>query len=191
MGITTNNSVNEFDGLLIGTSREGMYSLVDWLHTTDFYTAPASTRYHGASECGLLYHSLMVHDCAVTISSKLGCEGLWGRIDSITIAALLHDICKANCYSVYQKNVKKDGVWVQEDAYKFDEQFCFGGHGSKSVYLAQQFIKLTQEEATAINCHMGFTNADNINAISSAYQNCPLAWLIHMADEMATFIYKT
>ena len=184
------NGVKEFDGLLLGTSREGMYSLVDWLHSTDFYTAPASTKYHGASEHGLLYHSLVVHDCAVNMYHNLYSEQAWGRLDSIIIAALLHDICKANCYSVYQKNVKKDGIWVQEDAYKFDEQFCFGGHGSKSVYLAQQFIKLTSEEATAINCHMGFTNADNNNAIASAYQNCPLAWLIHVADEMATFIYK-
>ena len=185
------NAVNEFDALLKGTSREGMYSLVDWLHTTDFYTAPASTKYHGACERGLLYHSLVVHDCAVTMYNKLYSTEGWGSIASVIIASLLHDICKANCYSVYQKNVKKDGIWVQEDAYKFDEQFCFGGHGSKSVYLAQQFIELTPEEATAINCHMGFTNADNINAISNAYQNCPLAWLIHVADEMATFIYKT
>lgn len=182
-------SANEFDLLLLGTKRPGMEDLLEWLHSTDFYEAPASTKYHGACPKGLIYHSLGVYDCAEKITTMLSdVSYVTYTKDELIIASLLHDICKANCYTVYQKNVKKDGIWVQEDAYKFDEQFCFGGHGSKSVYLAQRYITLTMQEATAINCHMGFTDSNNLSAISNAYNKCHLAWVIHMADEMSTFI---
>lgn len=189
-------SANEFDNLLRSTKRPGVDNLIDWLHSTDFYTAPASTRFHGCESKGLLYHSLAVYDCAVSVSLSIA-----SIVDKpiteeeLKISALLHDICKADVYEEYMKNVKRtndDGTyeWVQEPAYKFNEKFCYGGHGSKSVYLAQRYIELTPEEATAINCHMGFVNADNISAISSAYEKCPLAWVIHVADEMATFMCK-
>jgi len=182
-------SSEEFDSLLRSTRKPCIDDLINWLHTTDFYEAPASTRFHGAYPKGLIYHSLAVHDCAVKIS-KVVDDFIAPDYtqDELKIASLLHDICKANTYSVYQKNVKKDGEWVQEDAYKFDEQFCFGGHGSKSVYLAQNYIRLTNNEAAAINCHMGFTDYSNIQAISNAYSKTPLAWIVHVADEMATFI---
>ena len=184
-----NTSANEFDAILLRTNRPGMSDLLEWLHSTDFYEAPASTKYHGAVPKGLIYHSLGVYDCAEKITNMLADVSYVNYTkDELAIASLLHDICKANCYTVYQKNVKKDGVWVQEDAYKFDEQFCFGGHGSKSVYLAQRYITLTMQEATAINCHMGFTDSNNLSAISNAYNKCHLAWVIHMADEMSTFI---
>lgn len=184
-----NTSANEFDAILLRTNRPGMSDLLEWLHSTDFYEAPASTKYHGAVPKGLIYHSLGVHDCAEKITNMLADVSYINYTkDELAIASLLHDICKANCYTVYQKNVKKDGVWVQEDAYKFDEQLCFGGHGSKSVYLAQRYITLTTQEAIAINCHMGFTDSNNLSAISNAYQKCHLAWVLHVADEMSTFI---
>lgn len=184
-----NTSANEFDAILLRTNRPGMSDLLEWLHSTDFYEAPASTKYHGAVPKGLIYHSLGVHDCAEKITKMLAdvCYINYTK-EELAIASLLHDICKANCYTVYQKNVKKDGVWVQEDAYKFDEQFCFGGHGSKSVYLAQHYITLTDQEAVAINCHMGLTDSNNLSAISNAYQRYHLAWVLHVADEMSTFI---
>ena len=190
------NGTDGFDSLLLSTKRPGISNLISWLHTTDFYTAPASTKFHGCEERGVLYHSLTVYDCAKDIEGSLISANIKIPYDSIVIAALLHDICKANCYETYLKNVKvtnEDGTfqWVQETAYKFDETFHYGGHGSKSVYLAQKYIDLTNAEAVAINCHMGFADVKNPSPISDAYSAYPLAWLIHVADEMSTFIFNT
>ena len=190
------NSAEGFDNLLLSTGRKGISNLISWLHTTDFYTAPASTKYHGCEERGLIYHSLTVYDCAKDLEGSLINADIKIPCDNIVIAALLHDICKANCYEPYLKNVKvtnEDGtfLWTQETAYKFNEVFHYGGHGSKSVYLASKYINLTDAEAVAINCHMGFSNEKNISSIAEAFTAYPLAWLIHVADEMSTFIYCT
>lgn len=188
------NSKESFDELLISTKREGIEDLIKWLHETDFYHAPASTKFHGSCERGLIIHSLSVLDCAIALNKALG---LGVNHDSVIICALLHDICKADCYEVSTRNKKitdpETGAyeWVQEPFYIFHEQFPFGGHGSKSVYLAQRYIKLTHEEAVAINCHMGLTDPTNNRAISEAYKQYSLAWLIHAADELSTFIYDT
>lgn len=74
--------------------------------------------------------------------------------------------------------------------YTIEEQFLFGGHGSKSVFLTERHMHLTDEEAMAINCHMGFTGGDDrmTRTISEVYRTCPLAWVIHVADEAATFL---
>lgn len=186
------NSRESFDEILMSTKREGMENLLKWLHETDFYTAPASTKYHGSCERGLILHSLSVLDCAIVLNKSLG---LCLNHESVIITALLHDICKADCYEVSTRNKKvidpETGAydWIQEPFYIFHERFCFGGHGSKSVYLAQKFINLTPEEAAAINCHMGLTDPSNNRAVSEAYKQYPLAWLIHAADELSTFIY--
>ena len=182
-----------FDNILLSTKRPNIESLIDWLHDTDFYTAPASTRFHGVCERGLIMHSLTVFDCAIVMNKFMG-FGIPN--DSITISALLHDICKANTYTIDYKNVKRidtetgNWEWIKEPYYKFDEKFPYGGHGSKSVYLASKYIDLRPEEAVAINCHMGFSDTQNTSAISKAYETYKLAWLIHVADEAATFIYK-
>lgn len=188
------NSKESFDELLISTKREGIEDLLKWLHETDFYYAPASTKFHGCCERGLIIHSLSVLDCAITLNKSLG---LGINHDSVIICSLLHDICKADCYEISTRNKKvtdpETGAyeWVQEPFYVFKEQFPFGGHGSKSVYLAQRFINLTPEEATSINCHMGLTDSSTSRSVAEAYKQYPLAWLIHAADELSTFIYDT
>lgn len=187
------NSNESFDNILLSTGRANIESLINWLHTTDFYTAPASSKFHGACERGLIIHSLTVFDSATVMNRFLG---LGCPDDSIAISALLHDVCKAHTYTIDFKNVKKTDPdtgnyeWVKEPYYKFDEKFPFGGHGSKSVYLVSKHIDLRPEEGVAINCHMGFSDTTNISSISKAYETYKLAWLIHAADEMATFIYK-
>ena len=110
--------------------------------------------------------------------------------ESLAVAALFHDVCKVNLYKVDKRNQKIDGVWREVPVYVIEEKFHFGGHGSKSVFLVQQFMKLTTEEAAAINCHMGFSDgsATTVRDVSSAYQQFPLAWLTHVADEAATFL---
>jgi hypothetical protein len=91
---------------------------------------------------------------------------------------------------MYEKETRyrkdENGKWEPYEAYTHNEKLHYGGHGSKSVFILQNFIKLTPEEAVAINCHMGSWE-DNPN-IGPAFEHCPLAWLLHVADESATFI---
>jgi hypothetical protein len=171
--------------------RDGIGDLMEWLRGSDFYTAPASTRYHGAFEGGLLDHSLAVHDQLEFLSHMY--EGQVGELDpeSVAICALFHDLCKVGSYKI-EMRWRKDAQnrWEQYPTYKFDEDFPFGGHGSKSVYLIQHFMRLQPEEAAAINCHMGAFDMSSYSKPSAAFSTYPLAWLLHVADEAATHIDK-
>ena len=178
-----------FIELLKATNREGIDNLLDFLDKTDFYTAPASTRFHNAFEGGLLAHSLNVYDCLKDLT-----KGKWAD-DTIAIVALLHDICKVNQYKVDYRNKKNDdGVWVKEDLNVIGENFTTDdlmplGHGEKSVMLISEFIKLTKEELYAIRWHMGgYEPKENYSYIAKAYEKYPLAVYTHMADLMATYI---
>lgn len=163
--------------------RPGIDDLMQWLANSDFYTAPASTRYHESFEGGLALHSLNVLHHLVKLNEHYG-TGY--DIETLTIVALFHDICKVGCYKTSMRNVKDDvtGVWSKVPYYTFDEQFKFGGHGSKSVFLLQNFMKLTPDEAVAINCHMGVENAKW--EVLEAHRACPLAFLLHTADMAST-----
>ena len=165
--------------------REGVEDLMAWLGGTDLYVAPASSRYHGAYEGGLVEHLLDVHAELRRLNEAYG---FGFSEESMAVAALFHDLCKVNCYRADTRNVKDDhGVWHKVPCYRFDEGFRFGGHGSKSVYLAQTFINLTPDEATAINCHMGQFDATTYSNVSAAFEACPLAWALHVADEASTY----
>lgn len=168
--------------------RPGMDKLLAWLERSDFYTAPASSKYHLSVEGGLLAHSLNVYDemkrlCNVYEQYTCVSE------ESIAIMALFHDLCKVNFYKQDTRNVKRDGVWVSVPFYTIEEKFPFGGHGSKSMFIAQQFIQLTPEEACGINCHMGLSEHER--SIGAAYEMQPSAWLLHVADEAATFLIES
>lgn len=112
--------------------------------------------------------------------------------ESLAIATLFHDLCKVNLYKMDKRNQKINGEWQEVPYYVIDEKFHFGGHGSKSVFLIQQFMKLTTEEAAAINCHMGFSdgNPNAVRDVGNAYHQFPLAWIVHVADEAATFLLE-
>lgn len=162
-----------------------MDEFLKWLDENGFYTCPASARYHGAYPGGLLKHSLNVYDelkrlLAVYPEIKVDEE-------SVVIASLFHDVCKVGLYVTEKRNRKTEsGQWESYDAYTIKERFCFGGHGSKSVFLVQHFIKLTPEEAVAINCHMSCWNGDT--KVGDAFEQFPFAWLLHVADESATYL---
>ncbi len=165
--------------------REGIDRLIEWLNQSDFFTAPASSRFHNSFEGGLLDHSLNVYDALCELY-RLYVD----RLDpiseeSIAITALFHDLCKVNFYKQDTRNVKVEGVWTTVPFFSIDEKFPFGGHGSKSVFLAERFIRLTPEEAVAINCHMGFSDNEHVG---SSFERFPLALLLNMADSIATFI---
>ena len=170
--------------------RPGADKLFAWLETTDFFTAPASTRFHGNYKGGLCEHSIHVWEELIRLL-RLYPE-VKTNAETAAIVTLLHDLCKIGCYKVELRNKKENGVWRSVPTYVFDEDFSYGGHGSKSVFLAQKYINLTEEEAVAINCHMGFSDRSPGDfGIGSAYGKYPLAWLVHVADESATYIRET
>ncbi len=173
-------------------SRDGADKLLEWLETTDFFTAPASTKFHSAVEGGLCAHSLNVYNRFLTLVKCEFGEDWQKHIsqESVTIIALLHDICKVNTYKVDYKNVKVDGVWTQQPYYMVDDQLPYG-HGEKSVYIINGFLRLTREEAMAINWHMGGFDMrvrGGSYSISDAYYKYPISVLFHIADLMATYL---
>lgn len=169
-------------------SRDGIDELMDWIDRTDFYTAPASTKYHGACEGGLVLHSLNVYCQLKKLCSVYDVEA---TDESIAIVALFHDICKIGLYKT-EMRWRKDAndKWEQYSTYKRDEDFAYGGHGSKSVYLLMYYMKLTPWEASAINCHMGQYDASPYSNPSEVYTVNHLAWLLHVADEAATYLLE-
>lgn len=166
--------------------RDGIGDFTKWLLETDFLIAPASTKYHGAEKGGLLRHSLNVYKNLLFLA-----RGRNYSVDTIKIVSLFHDICKANFYTVSKRNVKNEitGKWEKQDYYTFDEQFPYGSHGGKSVYLLLSHgLKLTDEEAVAINNHMGGWDVTNYHNPSKAFEKYPLAVYLHIADMMATYL---
>ena len=170
--------------------RDGSDELLNWLCETDFFTAPASTRFHGDFEGGLVVHSVNVWEELVRLLKAY--PEVRVTAETAAIVSLLHDLCKIGCYKVELRNVKENNVWVKRPVYVFKEDFCYGGHGSKSVFLAQKFMPLTEQEAVAINCHMGFADrTPGDYSLGGAYEQHPLAWLLHVADESATFMRES
>ena len=163
--------------------REGADDLLKWLKSTDFFTAPGSTRYHDCYAGGLADHSARTFN-ELTRLAKAYPE-VKVSAETAAIVTLLHDVCKAGCYKTEIRNRKNEfGQWEKYPVYTFKEDFAFGGHGSKSVYLIQKFMKLTDEEAVCINCHMGIENGNF--SVSDAYRAYPLAFLVHTADMAST-----
>ena len=170
--------------------QEVSQELLDWLDKkTDFFTAPASTRFHGACEGGLCMHSLNVYHA---LHDSFFTEG--ESEESYAICALLHDLCKANYYKLGTRNVKNEatGQWEKAPFYSVEDLFPYG-HGEKSVFLIERFMKLKVEEAVAIRWHMGgFDDAarGGCFAISEAYDKYPLAVKLHIADLQATYLME-
>ncbi len=165
--------------------RHGAKELLDWLCKTDFFTAPASTKYHCACTNGLVMHSLSVYD--VLLEKHFDEET--DSLESFTICALLHDLCKAQFYKVSTRNVKNEetGNWEKVPFYSVDDVFPYG-HGEKSVFLIERFMKLRIEEAMAIRWHMGGFDDGGGFTISVAYQKYPLAVKLHLADLESTYL---
>ncbi len=173
--------------------RQGADSVLAWLEDSDFFTAPASTRFHLAEETGLLQHSINVYK---QLRNELWLyekkTGEKYSLESIAIVALLHDICKANFYKKDYRNVKNDkGVWEKAPYYTVDDTLPYG-HGEKSaIILLQLGLKLTAEEVAAIRWHMGgFDDAvkGGSYAMGSAYEKYPLAVFLNIADMKATYL---
>ena len=176
-------------------TREGADKLLEFLQKSDFFTAPASTRYHGAYEGGLLQHSLNVYDCLVDILNRPRVKELYGieySDESIAIAGLLHDICKVNFYKTSFRNVKDEtGKWVSAPYFTIEDSLPYG-HGEKSVYMISGYMRLTRDEAFAIRYHMGFSDATDAgkNNVGRALEMFPLAFATCCADMEAAFLVE-
>ena len=180
----------QFIELLKSTNREGIEDLINFLEKTDFFEAPASTRFHGDYKGGLIEHSIKVYEI---VKEKVKNASIEMSVpeDTVIITALLHDICKANFYKVDYRNAKNElGVWEKVPYYTVDDQIPYG-HGEKSVMMISEYIKLTPEEKYAIRWHMGFTEPKELySTIGSAYKKYPLALLLFEADLEATYFYN-
>ena len=168
--------------------REGPDRLLEWLQTTYFFTAPASTRYHCACPSGLVQHSVNVYE--VMMEKHFDPET--DSAESFALCALLHDVCKAQFYKISTRNVKneKTGQWEKVPYYTIEDAFPYG-HGEKSVFLIERFVRLKPAEATAIRWHMGgFDDAARGGnfSISVAYDKYPIAVKLHLADLEATYL---
>ncbi len=168
--------------------RDGSQNLLEWMKKTDFFTTPASTKYHGACEFGLVMHSISVYR---TMMEK-HFDPEHDSAESFAVCALLHDLCKAQFYKTSTRNVKNDetGQWEKKPFYTVDDAFPFG-HGEKSVFLIERFMRLKTAEAIAIRWHMGgFDEAARGGsfAISHAYEKYPLAVKLHLADLESTYL---
>lgn len=174
--------------------REGAEDLLRFLlsESSDFFTAPASTRYHGAEVGGLCRHSLNVYDCLCDQLARPRMKNLYGihySEESIAISALLHDLCKINFYRVESRNVKKNGVWQAVPYYTIDDRLPYG-HGEKSVYIISGFMRLTRDEAFAIRYHMGFSGPEDNGTIGKALEMFPLAFALCVADMEAAYFME-
>ncbi len=173
--------------LLSSINRDGIKDVLNFMEKSDFYTAPASTRFHGAYEGGLLEHSLKVYEI---LKKKIADHEMDVPEDTVKIVALLHDICKSNFYKVDYRNAKNErGDWEKVPYYTIDDTIPYG-HGEKSVMMITEYMKLTNEEKYAIRWHMGFTEPKEVySTIGAAYKKYPLALMLFEADLEATYIY--
>ncbi len=170
-------------------NRDGLEDLLSWLQTTDFFDAPASSKFHSAEAGGLCFHSINVYKRLLALATAEFGENKVNK-ESVAIIALFHDVCKCCFYKTEFRNVKENGEWVQKPFFAIDDQLPYG-HGEKSVYMVNGYLRLTREEALAINWHMGGFDArvkGGDMSLANAFYKYPLAMLTHVSDILATYL---
>lgn len=177
--------------------RDGADRLLSFLLSShsDFFSAPASSRYHGAYVGGLVDHSLNVYDCLKDYLARPRVQEVYDlknySEETIAIVALLHDLCKINCYHPSFRNVKNDaGIWEKVPTFEFRDEIPYG-HGEKSVYIISGYMRLSREEAFAIRYHMGFSGTEDTRNVGAAFEKFPLAFALSTADMEATYFLES
>ena len=198
-----NENKDRYISLLKTVQRDGIDDLIEYLSSqSDFFLAPASTKYHGNFKGGLCAHCLHVYDILKDLVEKHGADI---SDESIIVSALLHDMQKINYYepTSFNKKVyspsgsKQDDTgrfdWVSVPGYKViddDKKFVYGNHEETCEYIARQFIFLTVDESAAILHHMGGLGYDSIKeGLNAVYNRYPLALFLHVADSIAAQFY--
>lgn len=177
-------------------TRDGADRLLSHLLSpaSDFFTAPASTRFHGSYEGGLCEHSVNVYECLKEYLERDRVRELYGieaSAETVAVVALLHDLCKMNFYKKSFRNVKdENGAWNRVPTFEIDDKLPYG-HGEKSVYIISGFMRLSREEAFAIRYHMGFSGNEDPRNVGSAFEMFPLAFALSTADMEATYFLES
>lgn len=208
--------VRQFEKLFSGIKRQGADKLLEFIRKSDFYTAPASTKYHCNYKGGLLEHSMNVYrrladkatDESSIFYSDLNSDQING--ESLLIIGLLHDICKTYYYITEFKNQKTydkekvknaegwqvkhdsngDFIWETVPAFTVDDKIPYG-HGEKSVMMIEEYMKLRPVERYAIRWHMGFTDPkESWGTLGQAISKYPVILATMEADLEATYILE-
>lgn len=176
--------------------REGAEELLAWMEQTDFFTAPASARYHSCYAGGLCQHSINVFECLWAYIKRKRVQEIYQlnteeySDESLAIVGLLHDLCKTNVYKAGFRNVKdENGQWQRVPNYTFEDDVPYG-HGEKSVFMINRFMKLTDMESFAIRYHMGFSGDEDSRQVGQAMAKYPLAFAVSVADSEATYFLE-
>lgn len=196
--------IEKFEQLLTSVNRDGIDKLLAYIRKSDFYRAPASTRFHSCHDGGLLEHSLNLYECLLSKKQN----PIWAEVlrevddESLILVALLHDLCKSYLYVPEFKNKKvySDTGTKKDEGGRFDWQAVKGystddkipyGHGEKSVMMIEEFIKLKPIERYAIRWHMGFTEPKEYwNTLTTAIKKYPVILAVHQADMEATYLLE-
>lgn len=181
-------------------TRPGSEELLAYLEKSDFFTAPASHKYHSSYPGGLCAHSVNVYEqLRDQYSHLLMKDPYFGGLtpeqeETVVICGLLHDLCKIAYYVPVKKSRKTGKLmpngkpeWEDYMGYDIDDKLPYG-HGEKSVYIISGFMRLTREEAMAIRWHMGSWQEGEARNAGNAFERYPLALLTHIADMLATNI---
>lgn len=177
--------------LLRSTERDGIDKLADYLSdSTDFFTAPASTRFHNNFSGGLAQHCLNVYE---NFKSLLEIKGVEMSEDSIIICALLHDLCKCNTYVVETRNRKNEqGQWEKYNIWATNKDVDIPlPHSSRSIAIIRKFIKLSIKEELTIFYHMGPYGGEDYeyrNMLKAANEKYPQTVLFYVADTIASYL---
>ena len=175
-------------------SRDGAAEMLEYLNKSDFFSAPASAKFHMAEVGGLCLHSINVYNRLLAlVRAEYGEKyvDVYSE-ETIAVCGLLHDVCKVNYYAIEMRNVKEDGGWVKKPFFKVDERFPYG-HGEKSVFLIERFMRLRTEEAIAVRWHMGGFDESvkgGSFALAHAFEKYPLAVKLHLSDLEATYLHE-
>ena len=187
--------LNEFQDRAAPLIRRIPNDIDVWLDGIGFFTAPASTKYHGAYEGGLYDHSLAVTKRLIEMTDKLDLE--WTHPESPFIVGMFHDLCKCDQYkwideSFNTPTADEHGVIHMKSVpgghYEYNEKLLLKGHGDKSVMLLSQVMPLTEEEILCIRYHMGAYNKEDWDGFDMAIRKYPTVLYTHTSDMAASKI---
>lgn len=194
-------NIERFEELMKRVQRPGIDKLMDYVRKSDFYTAPASTKFHLSVPGGLLQHSLNVYDVLMDLL-KHNEDGTYSYVvagqtvmtlteENVIIMALLHDICKTYFYKPMEKWRKdENNKWQSYLGYEIEDKMPLG-HGEKSAFILDQYITLETCERYAIRWHMGYPSEGEAKySFQAAITLKPVVWALHTADVLASSLME-
>ncbi len=172
---TLEQKIDECVALLRSTNRDKIEDLIKYITRMGYFEAPGSLKHHRFVG-GLVSHSLETYHKALQLRETKIQEGFDPSempADSIIIAALMHDVCKAD---VLRFNLEKRKAYVCK-GYK--------GHSERSVrQVGYSGFVLTPAEEDAILWHMGGKKRESDKQKRNEYFKAnPLSYIIYKADK--------